>query len=86
MADIRAVWSQSITSVTLRILLQIAYPGSSEIVGGPGWMGSGPSGDRFDVNAKAATAIEEQLGLRLQPDQDEGSVLVIDHVERPTED
>jgi uncharacterized protein (TIGR03435 family) len=55
------------TNVTLRILLQIAYPGPSEIVGGPGWMGSGPSGDRFDVNAKAAApASREQLQLMLR--------------------
>jgi uncharacterized protein (TIGR03435 family) len=45
----------TMTNVTLRTLIQVAYPGMSEIVGGPGWVGSGPSGDRFDVNAKAET-------------------------------
>ena len=31
-------------------------------------------------------AIQEQLGLRLQPARDEVSVLVIDHIERPAPD
>ena len=57
----------TMTNVTLRILIQIAYPGPSEIVGGPGWVGSGPSGDRFDVNAKAeAASSREQLQLMLR--------------------
>jgi uncharacterized protein (TIGR03435 family) len=57
----------TMTNVTLRILIQIAYPGPSEIVGGTDWVGSGPSGDRFDVNAKAeASASREQLQLMLR--------------------
>jgi uncharacterized protein (TIGR03435 family) len=57
----------TMTNVTLRILIQIAYPGPSEIVGGPSWIGSGPSGDRFDVNAKAELASSrEQLQLMLR--------------------
>jgi uncharacterized protein (TIGR03435 family) len=32
------------------------------------------------------TAIEEQLGLKRQPEKAAGDVLVIDRVERPTED
>jgi uncharacterized protein (TIGR03435 family) len=57
----------NMTNVTLRILMQIAYPGPSEIIGGPSWIGSGPSGDRFDVNAKAeASSSREQLQLMLR--------------------
>jgi uncharacterized protein (TIGR03435 family) len=57
----------TMTNVTLRTLIQIAYPGLSEIVGGPSWVGSGPTGDRFDVNAKAeAPASREQLQLMLR--------------------
>ena len=57
----------TMTNVTLRTLIQIAYPGLSEIVGGPSWVGSGPAGDRFDVNAKAeAPASREQLQLMLR--------------------
>jgi len=57
----------TMTNVTLRTLIQIAYPGMSEIVGGPGWVGSGPAGDRFDVNAKAdAPASREQLQSMLR--------------------
>ena len=57
----------TMTNVTLRTLIQIAYPGMSEIVGGPSWVGSGPAGDRFDVNAKAeAPASREELQLMLR--------------------
>jgi uncharacterized protein (TIGR03435 family) len=57
----------TMTNVTLRTLIQVAYPGVSEIVGGPGWVGSGPAGDRFDVNAKAeGPASREQLQLMLR--------------------
>jgi uncharacterized protein (TIGR03435 family) len=57
----------TMTNVTLRILIQIAYPGPSEIIGGPSWVGSGPSGNRFDVNAKAEMASSrEQLHLMLR--------------------
>lgn len=57
----------TMTNVTLRILIQIAYPEPSAIVGGPSWVGSGPSGDRFDVNAKAEMASSrEQLQLMLR--------------------
>jgi len=58
-------------NVPLLTLLQIAYPGMSEIVGAPKWVGSpgGPNfdADRFDVNAKAATQSSvDQLRLMLQ--------------------
>jgi uncharacterized protein (TIGR03435 family) len=32
------------------------------------------------------TAVQEQLGLTLQPKKDQADVLVIDHVEQPTPD
>ena len=60
----------TITNVTLWTLIQVAYPGMSEIIGGPKWIGSaGPSvdADRFDVNAKAeAPASREQLQFMLR--------------------
>jgi len=57
----------TLTNVTLRTLIQVAYPRMSEIVGGPSWIGSGPSGDRFDVNAKAeSSASRDQLQLMLR--------------------
>ena len=42
--------------------------------------------DGINANAPAlATALEEQLGLKFESQQGEASVLVIDHVEHPTE-
>jgi uncharacterized protein (TIGR03435 family) len=37
-----------------------------------------------DDRAGLFTAVQEQLGLRLQPDRSTIDVLIIDHVERPT--
>lgn len=46
-------------------------------------IGTAPSPDAEDVSL--FTAIEEQLGLRLVPTKGPGQVLVIDHIERPSE-
>jgi uncharacterized protein (TIGR03435 family) len=60
----------TLTNVTLRIMIQMAYPAVSDIVGGPNWIGrAGPSddADRFDVHAKAeAPASREQLQAMLR--------------------
>jgi uncharacterized protein (TIGR03435 family) len=58
-------------NVPLLVLIQIAYPDMSQIIGGPKWMGTRGTpnfdADRFDVNAKAeAPASSEQLRLMLQ--------------------
>ena len=47
----------------------------------PGLSTTAPSGDPPSV----FTAVREQLGLRLDPSRIERDVLVIDHIERPTE-
>jgi uncharacterized protein (TIGR03435 family) len=57
----------TMTNVTMRTVIQVAYPAVFEIVGGPDWFGTGPGGDRFDVTAKAeAQASREQLQLMLR--------------------
>jgi uncharacterized protein (TIGR03435 family) len=43
-----------------------------------------PAGDAN--GASLFTAIQEQLGLKLEPSRGQVDVLVIDHIERPTED
>jgi uncharacterized protein (TIGR03435 family) len=48
-----------------------------------GASGTAPSPDAEGVSL--FTAIEEQLGLRLVPTRGPGQVLVIDHIERPSE-
>ena len=46
---------------------------------------SGGTAPSVDEGASLFTAIEEQLGLKLVPTKGPGQVLVIDHIERPSE-
>lgn len=54
-----------------------------EAAGGPGGSSGTPS--IADEGASLFTAIEEQLGLKLVSTNAPGQVLVIDHIERPSE-
>jgi uncharacterized protein (TIGR03435 family) len=42
------------------------------------------TGERPDIGAMMATAVREQLGLKLEPRRAAADVLVIDHLEKPT--
>jgi uncharacterized protein (TIGR03435 family) len=44
-----------------------------------------PGGDTDNTKPSLFTALEEQLGLRLEPQKGSEKVLIIDHVERPSE-
>ena len=51
-----------------------------------GGVRQGPKGlDREDLNRALIEAIQDQLGLKLQSTKDAVEILVIDHVERPSE-
>lgn len=83
------------TNITAKLLIEWAYEiRSFQLSGEPGWVDS----ERFDVAAKAggnprydflqpavAAALEEQLGLKLESGKGPVDTLVIDRVERPSE-
>jgi len=66
------------------ILLPPLPPGASQASGGPPPSDAPPplpTGEGESI----FTALPEALGLRLSPAKDQVQMLVIDHVERPTE-
>jgi uncharacterized protein (TIGR03435 family) len=63
-------------------MYDIQLPGPGELRGpGAGGTASDPSSDSFD----AIRAAVEKLGLKLERAKGPGEFLVIDHVERPSE-
>ena len=55
--------------------------------GGPGGPAGGPGGGASDPGSGASvfTAVQEQLGLKLEPQKAMVDIIVIDHLEKPSE-
>jgi uncharacterized protein (TIGR03435 family) len=73
------------TGFTGRFALHLEFALDDALVGLPNPAGPDASGQPADARPTIRTAIQEQLGLRLQASTGPVDVLVIDHVERPTE-
>jgi uncharacterized protein (TIGR03435 family) len=75
------------TGFTGRFGLHLEFAMDDALVGLPNRVGANPSGEPADSAGRASirTALQEQLGLKLQASTGPVDVLVIDHVERPTE-
>jgi len=73
------------TGFTGRFSLHLEFAMDDALAGIPNPVG--PSGQPADINDRPSirTALQEQLGLKLQPSTGPVDVFVIDHVERPTE-
>jgi len=71
------------TGLTGRFDIDLTYtPGSGQVS-----FGDRPDSERQvvdDAEPSIFTAIQEQLGLRLEPTRGPVEVLVIDHVQKPT--
>jgi uncharacterized protein (TIGR03435 family) len=73
------------TGFTGRFALHLEFALDDALVGLPNPTGPDASGQPADARPTIRTAIQEQLRLRLQASTGPVDVLVIDHVERPTE-
>jgi len=72
------------TGFTGRFALHLEFAMDDALAGLPG--AAGPSAQPADSSARPSigTALQEQLGLKLQSSTGPVDVLVIDHAERPT--
>jgi uncharacterized protein (TIGR03435 family) len=75
------------TGFTGRFALHMEFAMDDALAGFPNPAGPDASGQPADPAARPtiSTALQEQLGLKLQVSKGPVDVLVIDHVERPTE-
>ncbi|HTX36916.1 MAG TPA: TIGR03435 family protein, partial [Bryobacteraceae bacterium] len=53
--------------------------------GGQGWLAGSPGAASDPAGPRLSTALQQQLGLKLEPAKGSGEFVVIDHVERPSE-